>query len=340
MLYLATLISVLLNDIPFYFKPEERLLAFILVTSLIGPLIKNPLFYHFRWYLYRYLSFSLVLLVVVSFLGIAIGIPNMIGRGGYSGLFNHSMMLGPMAALAMLVTLRWYFIAVDRRQKLIFIILTFFCFITCVATGSRSALLGGIAGLLFFLYKTNQGNMVKYARVIVTIFVFGILTFPIWEPYTGRLSEKMEYTADEGSLTATRDLLWKSRVDEFLTSPLYGIGFASIDPILTTHGFDKETGTIEPGSSWLVALSMTGLLGFVILIILLGLNLRFIIYSHDSQASLALIGSFLSFFIVHMMAEGYIFSAGSGLFFLFWLMLGVCDDYRYTSKLITNLNTL
>lgn len=39
--------------------------------------------------------------------------------------------------------------------------------------------------------------------------------------------------------------------------------------------------------------------------------------------------SILAFFSIHMLVEGYVFSAGNALSFLFWLSIGCCLDLRY-----------
>ncbi|MUP44556.1 hypothetical protein E0K83_02195 [Gramella sp. BOM4] len=321
-LILAGFLSIFFNKIPEFFKPYERLVALIILVGVIGPLILNSPLSKFRFLLFRNVKILLVSLTAVSFLGILIGVSWMYGRGGFAGLFNHSMMLGPMAAIALLISLDWGFRESNKKIRFSFYGLAGISFITCVASGSRSALLAGICGVLYFLYKTNKNQLFSFIKIVCLIGFLGSISFPLWSDFTGRIIDKMEYANENDNLFVTREFLWESRILEFERSPVYGIGFGSVDTTLNDK-FNKEEGTIEPGSSWLVVLSMVGLLGFIPLIILILKLFVFIHKNENLQSDLALLGALLTFYLVHMFAEGYIFSAGSGLFFMFWLTLGI-----------------
>lgn len=335
-LLIAGLLSIVLNEIPIFFKPVERFVAFILVMGLVGPLIRNSALERFRFYLFNKIKALLVAFVIISFLGIAAGLPMMVGRGGFAGLFNHSMMLGPMAAISILVCLSWGHSTLNKNTRLFFLALASISFITCVAAGSRSALLAGISGILFYYYKLNQMKFSRYIRIILIITSIGILSFPIWESYTERIIEKMSYADDQGALLVTRGEMWATRIFEFQKSPIYGVGFSSIDTSLSDK-FNEEEGTIEPGSSWLVVLSMTGLLGFLPLFFLIFSYLKFLFTDKLMIQNSALLGGLLVLLTIHMMAEGYVFSAGSGLFFIFWLIMGMIEQSK---KPQTNIDYL
>lgn len=326
-LLIACLISIFLNEIPTFFKPVERFVGFVFVMGLLGPLIRNSVLENFRFFLFNKIKVLLVIFVIFSFLGIAFGLSIMIGRGGFAGLFNHSMMLAPMAAISMLICLSWADSSDSKNKQWFFLVLSSLSFITCVAAGSRSALLAGIIGLLFYYFKLYQRRISRFIGVVFFIVVLGIFSFPIWESYTVRIMEKMAYADDQGDLLVTREGLWVVRVLEFQKSPIYGVGFASIDTSLSNK-FNEEEGTIEPGSSWLVVLSMTGLFGFFPLVILLFRYFKFLILDIRMIQNSAFLGALFLLLITHMMAEGYVFSAGSGLFFFFWLVMGIIEQTK------------
>jgi hypothetical protein len=146
-------------------------------------------------------------------------------------------------------------------------------------------------------------------------------SFPLWSDKTENLLNKIEYSENQNDLTASRSMIWLARFEEFKSSPIIGVGFASIGKNDLTN-VDKETGKIEPGSSWLAILSMTGLLGFISFLSLLPIN---DLFKRSKTQNEKLLLSMVFFFFIHMLAEGYIYSAGSGLFFLFWLVLGVLN---------------
>lgn len=317
----AAFLSIAFNKIPVFFQPYQRFAIFIIVMGLIGPLIFNNQLIKFRIQLGNMLNNSILIMVVLSFIGIAAGLPTMIGRGGFAGLFNHSMMLGPMSAIAIIVALHKAYLSGNRNKYWFFILLAAIAFVTCVAAGSRSALLGGIAGSLFFYYKLNQGKITRFVRVVLVIVSLGILSFPVWEPYTERMMEKITYSEEKGDALVTRTALWEMRIKEFRSSPWLGVGFAAVDTEISTK-FQEKDGKVEPGSSWLAILSMTGILGLVPILFLVLSNIVFLIRDDSDPASSAIVGGIFFLFIVHMIAEGYALSAGSGLFFYFWLTMG------------------
>lgn len=318
---LIAFLSIVLNKIPAFFRPTERLLAFTLLILLVSPAINSRNFNIFKIRLWSAINKLIMIMVVLSFLGIIIGLPQMNGRGGITGLFNHSMLLGPMAAISMLNSL-YNFEKAKKISRYYYGILAFSAFVVCIAAGSRGALLALIVGVLVFYYLKNGNRILKYLRTITIIVILVLATFPFWQPFTERIMSKMEYSQSQGELIVTRSSLWEMRFKEFLKSPVYGIGFSAVD-VKTSDRFDKITGVIEPGSSWLIVFSMTGLIGGCTLVFMLRSYVKFVFENASFEKSLSLNGGILFFFIVHFFFEGYLFASGSGLFFYFWLLLGV-----------------
>lgn len=329
----AGILSIILNDVPSFFQPYHRFIIFTVIISLIGPFIYNSTLHLFRLTLGNMLNNAILIMVIISFIGIVAGLPTMVGRGGFAGLFNHSMMLGPMAAIAILVALHAAQLAVNKRKYWFFMALAAMAFITCIAAGSRSALLSGVAGSIFFYYKLNQGKLTRFVRIILVIIAFGVFSFPLWESYTERMMDKIAYSENQGDALVTRTGLWEMRISEFKSSPFVGVGFAAVDTEISTK-FNEEDGKVEPGSSWLAILSMTGLLGFIPIFILIAKNIFFLFKDRQDPIFSALLGGLLFMFIVHMMAEGYALSAGSGLFFYFWLLMGTIEVMKNNKYII------
>ena len=325
-LILTSFFSILLNDIPSFFRPYERFVAFLMVLSLISPLVSNPSFSSFRILLFYVLNFFIILFVLVSFVGIALKLPIMEGKGGYTGVFSHSMILGPMSAIALLSLLNIYFNSIKSFFRWIIIFFAAIAFITCLAAGSRAAILAGLAGIIFYFYKVYQGKFYKFIGVILFVIMFAVFSFPLWQSYTETISNKMEYSEDHGDILFTRSSLWRIRFSEFLLSPFIGVGFSAVDINIQENRFDVDGGRVEPGSSWLVLLSMIGLVGFIPFFLLVFHYLKSLLKEKNFHSHIGYLGSLLVFFIVHMFAEGYVLSAGSGMFFYFWLLLGVIDS--------------
>jgi len=321
-----SLISIIFNKIPAFFRPYERFISFIIVMGLIGPLIINSNLLFFRNSLFKVFNTFLILLVVLSFLGIILRIPEMIGRGGVVGFFRHSMILSPLAGISTLLTLNYGYYSTNKIKKISFWILSIICFLTCIVGASRVAILGVLTGSLFFLYTIFKGRFKHLVSTILIITVIGALTYSVWEPFTEPFMKKIRYSESRGDVIYTRRSIWNTRLTEFKSSPFIGIGFASVSTE-NNKLFDEEGGQIEPGSSWMGVLSMTGFFGFIPLFLLLFQYLKLFYYEKENKM-IKFLGSLFVFFVTHMFAEGYIISAGSILFFYFWLVMGLIEEQR------------
>lgn len=332
LILIAAVISIIFNDIPAFFQVELRLIAFVVVVSLIGPLMINHSFEIFRFSLFRYINGLLIIVLVVSAIGILGRYTFVIGRGGWAGLFGHSMLLGPIAMIVLILAVEKGVNCRNVMYRWAWVGIAVLAFISGIAAGSRSALAAGVAGLIFYYYKKNQGELSKFIGSILVAVALIAVTFPIWGDYTGFLIQKMEYAEDRGDYFVTRSAMWEIRTNEFLSSPITGVGFAAVDTDISTK-FDTDSGRVEPGTSWLVILSMTGILGFIPFILLCYSSYSFLLDKENQLPMASLLGALLTFFMVHMLAEGYVFSAGSGLFFYFWLVMGLIEHLKKDKNL-------
>lgn len=335
----AALISILFNDIPYFFRPYERLVAFIFVAALTGPFLRTRQLHLFKWQLLKSINFLIVILTLISFVGLILNSPLVyLGRGGFTGFFNHSMMMGPMAAISMLNCIHWGSNSIKKKWWTLYYILAVISFVTCVSAGSRAALLAGVLASLYFYYVKYQSNLKRYLKIILISISIGVLAFPLWEEYTVSIIGKMEYAEERGDIAVTRTHLWKRRLAEINSSPIFGIGFSN-DSSKSIKDLYISEGQIEPGSSWLVVLAMTGLLGFIPFSILIISSFYFTYKNKNYHSDLPYLSSLIVFFAIHMLAEGYILSAGSGLFFYMWLLLGVTFIFQKGSYINKPLNS-
>lgn len=129
--------------------------------------------------------------------------------------------------------------------------------------GSRAALASSVMAVAFFYSRIYRHRVERLARLVFMLAILAVLTAGIWWPYTERIRSKMEGGKIAGSLTRSRDDLWDARMTEFKGFPIFGVGFATVKPdYAKTNKVNLETGTIEPGSSWLFLLIFNGDNGF------------------------------------------------------------------------------
>lgn len=339
----ACMLSVIVADPPSLFKPWLRLGLLGLVIFAVFPVYTNNRVASFR---YQLLKYSVILCLIIGATGIIcylLGINYMIAwykdtkittTGAFGGLARHSMVLGLCAAIG-LVTSLWGVLLNKHRipKRNLFIICLICCFLSLLLSASRSATGGAIIGCLVLLYINYRQRISKLLGIGFAIVGLLVLAFPAYENYAHALIDKQESNLKKGSSISSREDKWNNRIAEFESSPIFGVGFASVNKEYR-EDYSAKTGVVEPGSSYLSLLSMVGIFGLTaflcVVIPILKRLYRSCVNSPTKSENLLLI-SIIAVLLVSMIAEGYILAGGSYFCFFFWLTLGVADTN--TSKL-------
>ena len=238
-------------------------------------------------------------------------------QGGlFAGLCSHSMILSPISAIACIVCFYRAFVLNLKKYWIFFCP----CFGALVLSASRISILGTVLAVFLIIIYASKNIFSSIKILFVSILVM-MFSFPLWSGIAAGVINKQAQRTSAGGVFDSRTTKFMARFDEFTNSPIIGVGFSAIDPY-GRDGYNKINGTIEPGSSWLCVLSMTGIIGFVLFV-----SIVFKSWINVKKSKLKhrlLFMGLLSFFIVHMIAEGYIYSAGSVMCFIVWLIIGVC----------------
>ena len=325
LLYLPFTILLARPDPVFNSWLRFGLFAALFITT--SGLIQSPSARKFRKESLTILCWICVILSIGSFIAYFLGINLFVDRytdefydeyvanGHFSGLCNHSMVLGPVAGVA---TTYLSYLAYHYKKWWIWLFAAMSASAALFAA-SRAAVGAALVGVVAIIYFTAKKKQQFLGRVLVIILV-GLLTYPIWNSALDGIENKQNRTQVEGVFDS-RTTKIEARIDEFVSSPIYGVGFSAIDP----HGkdsFNIRTGSVEPGTSWLAILSMTGLIGFIIVVSIFYKSFK---NAKMNVSNIWPIG-ILSFFIVHMLAEGYVFAAGNPMTYLLWITVGHCFD--------------
>lgn len=292
-------------------------LGIVFLVLAVGPVIVSPVALAVRSAAWKLTLSGLTSLTAIFVVWYVLHLPSFGGTVYFTSFMNQSMLVGPIAGMGVVIAAaraihgrswRWGLLAVLGLVPLL-------------ATGSRVAALATGAAGCFFLVRRKP--MLGGLMVLLCVFVvYGFITQgqsdQSGDSFTGALASK--------GIANSRADLWQSRIDEFKSSPVFGIGIA----MGTGSGSVAEEGgaiRVEPGSSYLAVLSMTGVVGAIAFCSALGL-LLFGYVSSQRQAGLDrdilnVVGIFLA---VHGVAEGWILGFGSPLCFLFWLWLGNFGD--------------
>lgn len=315
------------------FRPWLRYGLFVILLIVVSPLLNSTFAKKFRYKILHGTLLACTAIAALSFIGYFFGINYMRNQydggvidyvtntaGTFGGLTTQSMLLSPISGIGV-VTCTYY--ALTRvRYKKYFYILVAVCTGSMLFAASRSALIATICGEMVLYYFFSAKKSV-FTKRIVTILLIGAISYPLWNRALDGINAKNVGDISQGVNIDSRSEKWKIRLAEFSDSPIWGIGFAAVSK---RDNYNEATGIIEPGSSWLAVLSMTGFVGFALFCSIFFRACRKTLYTYTPRG--ALLGGVLVLVGVHMLAEGHVFSGGSYLCFLVWLTIGVCTDYN------------
>ena len=324
----AIFISIWLNDIPALFRVPSRTFAFLSLVFMVGPFFVNDRLIRMRRLLFIRTLLVLRWVVLISFLLKFIRPGLVTNASGFCGLTVHSMVLSPLAGICTLYSLYRFYLTEKRQERYKESACLCICFLILLLSGSRGALAATVAGFAFFYIRLYRHQMGKLLQTGLFILLLAVSTSAIWWPYTERLRQKTESSRKNGGTVASRERIWQDRMDEFTAFPLFGVGFSSynLDYIQSEHTINRQSGTIEPGTSWLFLLSSMGIYWFLSFLLPFTYGIYILYKELDTGLNGGLLSSMMILFSVHMFIEGYITASGSYLCFLLWLSLSECEQ--------------
>lgn len=317
------------------FRSVPRFGLFVMVTIVVSPYIASEAGLRFRTLIFRNIMLLTTIAVIGSFIAFFLGINYMnvhaegddnfeTHAGIFGGLFIHSMLLGPSAMMAALL----FFNAYQTKRDTASIILFFVCAATTVLSASRGAVISLAVPIIYSLFMMRDTEGTK-KRIIWLLILVSVAAIPVSDRFSAGLRQKQETNEDAGSTFSSRQSKWDCRTAEFLSSPLWGVGFAAIDPE-SGDEYQKD-GTIEPGSSHMAVLSMTGILGFIPYLYILGFAFFAVKGDKDSPSRFA--RCLFIAYMIHGIVEGYALAGGSFLCLCYWMVIGQCVDYKKKEEL-------
>ena len=308
---------------------DWRILSFGLLLICATPALSSAKLYYLRKAIMYMMCILLPIVALLNLYAYIMGINYYLiinvgfNQLQFSGFMTEPLWFGCISGGSN-VSLTYFILSHDSSKKffkyLLIFLLVISVFLT-VVSGSRSALLSSVIGMgmVAYFYSKDKKQFISYFFVAVFLV---IISFPFFKSGSAVLTNKLEsQTLDNNS----RTLLWTQRLNEFYSSPIWGIGFA------TMHRWGRViTGTIETGSGWLTVLSQTGIVGaafFVAFFKRIKKNLHIIRSSND----LILFWGVFVYLTVLSFFEGFIYTIGYVPCFMFWLVLGIfyeCDKYE------------
>lgn len=331
LLYLP--INIIVTQPDGVFNSWMRLALFAIVYIFLSPMLGGQAIGIYRKKILKATLIICVLLGLGSFVCYFIGVNYMHSYdgsaifdyqgsvGGFGGLTIQSITLGMVCGMGILYLMYSALQHEGKDRKWYYLLISVLA-ITILFSASRSAFLSTIMGVLVMIYQVNKkgGHFIKFLMGTMLILM---LTYPLWDGLVSGMIEKTTSGSELGTY-GSRTQKWTARMTEFSSNPVTGIGFASVDKNIDDVG---AGGVVEPGSSWLAILSMTGIIGFILFVIILWKPYNYL-KKHPSPYNALLLG-LMAFICTHMISEGYIFAGGNSCCSIAWLILGCTSDSEY-----------
>ena len=309
---------------------DLRLVAMTIVLLVTAPSVS------FDWYQYKlnllkcfYWGFAGVTLlnfyaklIGYNYIGQFQDIYSMNRQFEFSGFGRFAMWTSCAAAISTMVFTSYAFR--NRTSSKIYNIICFAMILVSLyvvmISASRAAFVLAIAcSLLIVKMQTNSGG--KLLRNLIILGVAGYFFAPVLEDNAEAMLRKRNGFQITTKNTS-RDQLWGERMEEFSSSPIWGIGFAA-------HGVgkNKQVGRFESGGSYISVLAQSGLVG-IILVLMIWYAASCFPQNIPRDPNIILTYGAFVFMSLHCIIEGYMFQAGWYLCFIVWLVVGVMIETK------------
>lgn len=332
--------SLVYNDLKEGLNPIihswEKFLGFLMLMIIFGPLLKSPTSISFKLKLFNIFKGFILIFTLLSFLVFILGLKlDKTTGSGFSGIANDSMTLAPLAAISSLFCLE-KLLNIERKLQfngVFYTLMLTASIVTTLLSASRGAIIAMCFSLLSFVILKNKQNIkgaIKYILIIIT-FLFLIIYF---NPHSimSNLTTKMKAREEIENVTSGRDKMWEDRINDFYSSPIFGVGFLQMRETSNSK-IDFETGNTESGSGWLTLLASTGIIGTLIFIKMIIGPILFIWRRNIMQYSILV--AIAVFFSIHTLIEGYTLSFGNPLSVFMWLNIAIMQIVMTNKQIIS-----
>jgi len=318
-LWLSTTINMVL---------DLRLVLFSLVLYMAAPRLS------IKWHLYKikllYCIFSGFGIATLANLYAKFAGINLVYIDEYSldrvaefaGFCSHPMWTSCAAAFSTLFFTSMAFRDEKRRSKMVkyayFAMILVSLYVTMIAA-SRSAFFLSLACSLLIIWVQSKSFAVVRNLVIVG------LTAVVFAPFLMKNSQAMMNKKNGLEITTentSRDELWAQRMEEFKSSPIWGIGFAA-------HGVgaNKQVGRNESGGSFISVLAQAGIIGILFIVAIWVAAILFPRQIGTDYNTILFYAAFV-FMSIHSILEGYMFQAGWYLCLIIWFVIGLMIEHK------------
>lgn len=318
---LACVMSVLLNTILPVFKAPFRLFAYTILIFAVTPVLFSK---QKAVMCFKFLQYTCLLLVGVGFMNYYMYQAGILelqeGNRVFAGTIGTNY-LGMLCSIGILYmgSLLLYHKALLKKQIFLFAGLLIGLLLCLLLSSSRNSIVSIIISTLVMIYIQKKGKWGKALVLFVVLAIVIIVTFPFWEEYIVGIIDKQDGNTESFNMRS-REGSWEIRWKEFVSSPIFGIGFASVSNPTT---FSLATGIVETTTGWGGLVSQLGLMGGIPFFLLTYKNMKYLLTRKDGRYVHCLLGALLTFFCINSIGEGYITTVGCQFTVYFLLVQGI-----------------
>ena len=204
-------------------------------------------------------TFGNIALTFLYFLGIGHTFISTELEGRASIFGNNQNYLGISLAISSLFILhKLLFFKISKLKKILFWISVIPLIYFMILTGSRTAFLSFLIGIILFITLTDKiGNLKKVLFLLTVSILFLVLIFIFQDKLD--VLQRLSSTLVNGD-TANRDIIWNGLLYFFSDFIFLGVG---------KTGYSRVIGDLSPHNAFLEVFIYTGLLGLFFLLIFL-----------------------------------------------------------------------
>lgn len=310
---------------------DLRLILFYIILFLTCPIYTSYKWHLFKKKLLTNFFIGFILVVIISLYAKYIGYNYQAINVGteykaaseneFSGFARYPMWISAASAICTVYIFNNIINNTNRKlwkNILLFMFMLSSIYLTIISA-SRSALAASLITILMTIYFSQKkfSSLLKYLIILGMCFTF---LFPFFSDNSDAMMRKQ--AGQERTGKTSRDELWSKRLEEFESSPLWGIGFAA-------HGVgtEKKVGRNESGGGWLSILSQIGIIGFILITLIISKALTHKKRLLKNKSNIPIYMTFI-FFCMHSIFEGYMFQGGWYLCLIFWLCVGILIENK------------
>lgn len=339
LILLIAILSTIVNypSTPEIFRPFSRMVMLTIVMVACAPIYNSHRIYKLRHKFFGGISFGLCAVGVISALLATRGWGFWESGNFLVGLSDYPNNLGYSLAIAVMF-LCSYIKGASIYIKILFLFLIGLCIWAIPLTGTRTAFFSLPIFLLvyIFLISKNTKEIIKTVSMVIAI-LFVFLSNVKLDTSIIESKNNSQNLSDN-----SRTSLYEARIREFKEHPILGIGTFVVDmrwaPV-------TKNGNTEAGNTFLMFLSMNGIIGFInLLIFYISIVIPFIKYILKKRK----LGTITSFEIyltsivlynfINMMQWGILLNSGLYATALNWLSLAlIYQPHRYLKNTSENI---